>query len=303
MRDTFKMIVLLLIAVGAILAYAFVPDSVAENMPFKQVGMEALMNKNNAALGEAEDSVVNEPTDTATQRVLIFGDSMSEYLAYRLSDYTNKNGHSLTCVTWCGSGTRNWAETDTLNHYIHTVNPTHVFVCLGSNELYTADMKGCEKRIRAILAKIGNIPTVWIGPPNWCEDKGYNKLLLEVMGANRYYPSYKLTFDRQKDGRHPTRVASAMWMDKIIEWMNTGHSVHPFRMEMPDKRDLHYRQVTILPPGAKHKSEVGDSLGVQDKSVSDEPLDEPTPEVEAPTTTSPATPSSTPVVRKDTLKV
>lgn len=303
MRDTFKMIALLLIAVGAILAYAFVPDSVAENMPFEQVGMEALMNKNNAALGEAEDSVVNEPTDTATQRVLIFGDSMSEYLAYRLSDYTNKNGHSLTCVTWCGSGTRNWAETDTLNHYIRTVNPTHVFVCLGSNELYTADMKGCEKRIRAILAKIGNIPTVWIGPPNWCEDKGYNKLLLEVMGANRYYPSYKLTFDRQKDGRHPTRVASAMWMDKIIEWMNTGHSVHPFRMEMPDKRDLHYRQVTILPPGAKHKSEVGDSLGVQEKSVSNEPLEEPAPEVEAPTTTSPATPSTTPVVRKDTLKV
>lgn len=303
MRDTFKMIALLLIAVGAILAYAFVPDSVAENMPFKQVGMEALMNKNNAALGEAEDSVVNEPTDTATQRVLIFGDSMSEYLAYRLSDYTNKNGHSLTCVTWCGSGTRKWAETDTLNHYIRTVNPTHVFVCLGSNELYTADMKGCEKHIRAILAKIGNIPTVWIGPPNWCEDKGYNKLLLEVMGANRYYPSYKLTFDRQKDGRHPTRVASAMWMDKIIEWMNTGHSVHPFRMEMPDKRDLHYRQVTILPPGAKHKSEVGDSLGVQEKSVSDEPLEEPAPDVEAPTTTSPATPSTTPVVRKDTLKV
>lgn len=303
MRDTFKMIALLLIAVGAILAYAFVPDSVAENMPFKQVGMEALMNKNNAALGEAEDSVVNEPTDTATQRVLIFGDSMSEYLAYRLSDYTNKNGHSLTCVTWCGSGTRKWAETDTLNHYIRTVNPTHVFVCLGSNELYTADMKGCEKHIRAILAKIGNIPTVWIGPPNWCEDKGYNKLLLEVMGANRYYPSYKLTFDRQKDGRHPTRVASAMWMDKIIEWMNTGHSVHPFRMEMPDKRDLHYRQVTILPPGAKHKSEVGDSLGVQEKSVSDEPLEEPAPDVEAPTTTSPATPCTTPVVRKDTLKV
>ncbi len=303
MRDTFKMIALLLIAVGAILAYAFIPDSVAENMPFKQLGMEALMNKDNTVSGAAEDSVINEPTDTATQRVLIFGDSMSEYLAYRLSDYTNKNGHSLTCVTWCGSGTRNWAETDTLNHYIRTVNPTHVFVCLGSNELYTADMKGCEKRIRAILAKIGNIPTVWIGPPNWCEDKGYNKLLSEVMGTNRYYPSYKLTFERQKDGRHPTRAASAMWMDKIIEWMNTGHSVHPFRMEKPDKRDLHYRQVTILPPGAKHKSEAGDSLDVQEKPVSDEPMEEATPEAETPATASPATPSSNPVVRKDTLKV
>ena len=59
-------------------------------------------------------------------------------------------------------------------------------------------MKGCEKRIRAILSKIGNIPTIWIGPPNWCEDNGYNKLLREVMGPRGYYPSNKLTFERRK---------------------------------------------------------------------------------------------------------
>lgn len=69
------------------------------------------------------------------------------------------------------------------------------------------------------------------------------------MGPRGYYPSYKLTFERQKDGRHPTMASSAMWMDKIVEWMNSGHCVHPFRLEMPDKRDRRYRQITILPPG------------------------------------------------------
>ena len=126
-------------------------------------------------------------------------------------------------------------------------------------------MKGCEKRIRAILSKIGNIPTIWIGPPNWCEDKGYNKLLREIMGPRGYYPSYKLTFERQKDGRHPTMASSAMWMDKIVEWMNSGHCVHPFRLEMPDKHDRRYRQITILPPGTRHRA---DSTAMKKDSLS-----------------------------------
>lgn len=162
MKETWKMIALLAIAIGGLLAYAFIPEQVAENIPLKQIGMDALTSKSEAELAEEEkaDSMIKEPVDTAAQRVLIFGDSMSEYLGLRLADYANKNGHKLTCITWVSSGTRNWAATDTLQHYIQRIKPTHVFVCLGSNELYTSDMKGCEKRIRAILSKIGNIPTI-----------------------------------------------------------------------------------------------------------------------------------------------
>lgn len=93
--------------------------------------MDALTGKSEAELAEEEkaDSMIKKPVDTAAQRVLIFGDSMSEYLGLRLAGYANKNGHKLTCITWVSSGTRNWAATDTLQHYI---KPTHVFVCLGS---------------------------------------------------------------------------------------------------------------------------------------------------------------------------
>lgn len=131
MKETWKMIALLAIAIGGLLAYAFIPEQVAENIPLKQIGMDALTSKSEAELAEEEkaDSMIKKPVDTAAQRVLIFGDSMSEYLGLRLADYANKNGHKLTCITWVSSGTRNWAATDTLQHYI---KPTHVFVCLGS---------------------------------------------------------------------------------------------------------------------------------------------------------------------------
>ena len=63
-------------------------------------------------------------------------------------------------------------------------------------------------------------------------------------------------------------------MDKIVEWMNSGHCVHPFRLEMPDKRDRRYRQITILPPGTKHRA---DSTAVKKDSLS-MPVEETVPE-------------------------
>ena len=109
MKETWKMIALLAIAIGGLLAYAFIPEQVAENIPLKQIGMDALTGKSEAELAEEEkaDSMIKKPVDTAAQRVLIFGDSMSEYLGLRLAGYANKNGHKLTwgcnlnCVKAC----------------------------------------------------------------------------------------------------------------------------------------------------------------------------------------------------------
>lgn len=38
MKETWKMIALLAIAIGVLLAYAFIPEQVAENIPLKQMG-------------------------------------------------------------------------------------------------------------------------------------------------------------------------------------------------------------------------------------------------------------------------
>lgn len=50
MKETWKMIALLAIAIGGLLAYAFIPEQVAENIPLKQIGMDALTGKSEADL-------------------------------------------------------------------------------------------------------------------------------------------------------------------------------------------------------------------------------------------------------------
>lgn len=71
MKETWKMIALL-VAIGGLLAYAFIPEQVAENIPLKQIGMDALTGKSEAELAEEEkaDSMIKEPVDTAAQRVI-----------------------------------------------------------------------------------------------------------------------------------------------------------------------------------------------------------------------------------------
>ena len=275
MKETWKLIALLSAGIGVILAYAFVPDHATEGLFLKQASLSAICEDPSVAAAKALDSAKQEKetVDTAKQRILFFGDSMTQPMALRLSDWANKNGHKLTCVTWYSSSTRLWSEGDTIAHYMRIVNPTHVFICLGSNELYTNNEEGTVKNIKTILQKVGKVPVIWIGPPNWCEDKGYNKWLLSVMGPKRYYPSYKLTYTRRKDGRHPDQKSSDMWMDKVIEWMNAGHSIHPFVMEKPDKKDRHYRQYVLPLPG--HKNNVAEHGNAQPA-----PAAHPTPDVE-----------------------
>ena len=261
MRNSLKLIVLFILSFGILIGYAFATEDVSEAVPLKQLSLgdiviDETQNYPKPLIVEKQVMKENEreTIDTTRQRILLFGDSMSQLLALRLSDYANQNGHRLTCVTWNGSSTRNWAYTDTLNVYLRKIQPTHIFICLGSNELYVKDMKKCKRRILSILDKVGDIPTIWIGPPNWCQDYGINQLLLEVMGSKAYYPSYQLTLARQQDGRHPTPMASAIWMDKIVEWMNDGHSVHPIRLEKPTRKNAYYRQITIMMGGVKHKA-------------------------------------------------
>lgn len=296
MRNTLKLLALLVLSLMILIGYALVPDRIASTLHLKQLSLAATGHGSTEQDEEdTADTTQTEPVDTASQRILIFGDSMSQPLALRLSDYANANGHKLTCVTWCSSSTRQWAEGDTLSKYMAEVAPTQVFICLGSNELYTRDMKSCEKRIRDILAIIGKVPAIWIGPPNWCEDQGINQLLHDVMGSRAYYPSMKLTFERQKDGRHPTTKSSAMWMDKIVEWINAGHAVHPFRLKKPAKKDAHYRQVIILPPGTKHKTGApADSL--RHSAVPDDGAEMPSVPEEQSNTHTPSVQPATPAV-------
>ena len=59
-----------------------------------------------------------------------------------------------------------------LDYYLQQVKPTYVVICLCSNELFVRDLDQREEYIKTIISKIGNVPFVWISPPNWKDDTG-----------------------------------------------------------------------------------------------------------------------------------
>lgn len=182
-------------------------------------------------MAKAKEVVKEIPVDSTPQRFLIFGDSMSENIALRLAAYAKQNGHSLHTVNWDSSGTRIWASTDTLDHYIQKYNPTFIFVTLGSNESFVRNVDTYRPYVRTILSKIGDRNFVWIGPPSFKEEHGFNDMLLEELPAGTFFRAHGLELERRKDKIHPTVKAAAYEVDSLVRWMR--HSAHPILMDLP----------------------------------------------------------------------
>lgn len=178
---------------------------------------------------EQEKMVVR--TDSTPQSILLIGDSMTMNLALRLAEYAKANGHSFHAVNWDSSGTVKWAKSTHLAEYVEEYGATYVFISLGSNELYLKNPQSHKQFVESILAQVGDRPYVWIGPPNWKEDAGINDMIEATCVPGAFFRSAGMTFKRKKDGIHPTREASALWIDSIARWM--PKSAHPILLEFP----------------------------------------------------------------------
>jgi len=173
------------------------------------------------------------PVDTAAQRILLIGDSMLEGLSPRMAAYAARNGHELSTVIWYSSTSEIWGGCDTLSTFIRRYRPTYVMVCLGANELFVRDIaRKRDRYVKHILRQIGDLPYLWIGPPNWKDDTGINSLVAANVKPGSFFLSDGMHFDRTSDGAHPTRRSAAEWLDSVARWM-PGHSNHPIRMEFP----------------------------------------------------------------------
>ena len=182
-------------------------------------------------------------------RIMIFGDSMLEWLAKRLCDYTLENGYDLSSIIWYSSSTKLWATTDTLQYFLDRIQPDYVMLCLGGNELFVRDLSKREKYIDTIVKRIGDRPFLWIGPPNWKKDTGINDLIRQRVGEGRFFDSRELELDRAEDNMHPTRSAAALWMDTIAVWLSSSKARHPLKMDRPTQsRRRVYHQYMLRPP-------------------------------------------------------
>ncbi len=186
--------------------------------------------------------------DTTSQRILIFGDSMIEGLSRRLRQYASENNHDVLNVIWYSSSTKIWAQyQDTLTYYLKQFEPTYIMISLGGNELFVRDLDSRDKYIKTILEKVDTIPYIWIGPPNWKEDTGINRLIEQNVGTHRYFPSKDLAFERKKDGAHPTYTSASKWMDSVAVWI-TNSSRYRIKMDSPEPNAERAGKVVLLQP-------------------------------------------------------
>lgn len=188
------------------------------------------------------------PLDTTAKNILFIGDSMLEGLAPRLAKYCDKNGHTLVEVIWYSSSTKVWGESGRLTELINKYKPNYIFICLGANELYVPDIKRARRpHVKKMLAEIGDIPYVWIGPPNWDEDTGINDLIEQEVDENCFYLSANDHFDRSRDGAHPTRPSAHMWMDRVVKWLGEK-GAHPIRLDIPEEGISRASHIVIYQP-------------------------------------------------------
>ncbi|MDE6309183.1 MAG: SGNH/GDSL hydrolase family protein, partial [Muribaculaceae bacterium] len=199
----------------------------------------------------SQSKVEKVETDTLPKRILFIGDSMLEGLYPRLAAYAKANGHSLYCVIWYSSTSKVWGESTHIPEYIKQFDPDYVFISLGANELFVKDIeKQRDKYVKKILSEIDPIPYVWIGPPNWKEDTGINRLIASNAAPGTFFLSNGMHFDRKSDGAHPTSASAALWMDSIVRWM-PKHCAHPIKMDMPSEKSARANRVVVLQPTDK----------------------------------------------------
>ena len=160
--------------------------------------------------------------DTANKKILLFGDSQAEGIMDPLYNYTLSSGHKfLFALPWYSASDMKYASNDTLKNIIAEFKPDYIIVVIGLNQIFQSTLDPSRKAVQTILKTIGDIPFSWIGPANWVEDKGINKVYEEELPKGSFFLSKNLTLPRGPDGRHPDGQGYKIWMDSIATWLHT----------------------------------------------------------------------------------
>ncbi|MCX8113257.1 MAG: hypothetical protein N3E49_08735 [Bacteroidia bacterium] len=194
---------------------------------------------------------VPSSSDSIPERILLFGDSMMEWLRLRLASWCRSAGYALYSVIWPSSNLIWWGKSDTLRAFIEAYKPTYVLVVLGSNELFVPGIEKRKPYLERILSQIGEIPLVWVGPPAWKPDKGIISFLQKQLGPGRYFSSERLKMDRLEDGAHPTPLSAYEWADSLVAFLRDS-ALHPlpFPHHPPQTRTALPHRTILLQPHA-----------------------------------------------------
>ncbi|MBN2890611.1 MAG: SGNH/GDSL hydrolase family protein [Bacteroidales bacterium] len=257
MKDVWRFIAIILISTGILALYSFSSKTIKiGGVELKKTGIKSFFVGDTIPQEAMIAVKVKEEVpkmDSSSQKILLIGDSMLEQLRWAARDYCEANGHELYTVMWYSSQSMWFGQYDTLKYYINLYKPTYVMLVLGANELFVSDIK--TKRadfVKKIINDMGDVPFVWVGPPNWKDDTGINDLILRYAKTGRYYPSYKISlnnpsFGRYKDGAHPLPSAASYWMDELAVWI-MNKSDFPIILNKPEAKGSMSTNTVILQP-------------------------------------------------------
>jgi lysophospholipase L1-like esterase len=173
--------------------------------------------------------------DTSQQRILFIGDSQAGGLVNVLNDYCFENGHKLVATfTWYSATIFNFGYSNKVDELIKKYQPSLIIIVLGLNEMYAKDLAKRTSAANLLKAKIGAIPYLWIGPANYTEDYGINKVYEQIATPNRYVLSKDLNLPKGGDKRHPNREGYRIWMEHVARFIQTS-DLYNFKFEIPKK--------------------------------------------------------------------
>lgn len=240
------------------------PDSPAVLNPDFPVKTDTSKNSGTAGFSSIQDSsspfgpggapsVLPEKTDTSGQRILLIGDSQAGGIMYALNDYCVENGHTLVGVfSWYSATCLNFGYSSRIDQLVETFKPTLVIIVLGLNELYARDIAKRTNASRQMQAKFGSIPYLWVGPANYMEDHGINKVFEATAGPERFVLSKNLELPRARDKRHPNQAGYKIWMDSIAAFVQQS-TLYPFRFDKPKKTGSRIKAKVITANAAKNR--------------------------------------------------
>lgn len=171
--------------------------------------------------------IAGKNSSPRVKKLLMIGDSMFEGLAGPLNDYFEASGIETKTIVWYGSNTKCWCRNDTLKMILEAEQPDFVLFSCGSNELLIPAIykhTGYISKIKKYLAAYNHI---WLGPPNWKEDTGINRIIDSVSNPSNFYLSANLQLPRYKDGAHPNKEGNMIWADSLVTWFNSTPSGLP----------------------------------------------------------------------------
>jgi hypothetical protein len=195
----------------------------------------------------------NLNSDSVKHKVMIMGDSECGGLTHQLNNYCIQNNHELVAsLVWNSATIYNFGYSDTIEKLLKKFEPTYLFFVVGLNEMYAKDLNKRKDAAIRLLSKIKRFQYIWIGPANYIEDKGINKIFESVNDSGCFFSTKGMNLPKGSDGRHPSGNGYKLWMDSIANWINLK-AKHKISMLKPNKKSYPFKSKILILNAAKFR--------------------------------------------------